>query len=53
MSNRLRTTTPDDRFFRRVFGVFGAWFAFVAILALAVTGVFIWAVILLVNHFAG
>lgn len=34
-----------------VAGCFGIWFAFVAILALAATGVGIWAVIVLVNHF--
>lgn len=34
-------------------GCFGAWFAFCALLGLAVLGVAVWAVISLVNHVTG
>lgn len=34
-------------------GGFGVFFAVVSILGLATTGVIIWAIIMLVNHFAG
>lgn len=40
-----------DRDFKRAGKAFGAWFVFCGLMAVAVTGVVLWAIVAVVQHF--